>query len=597
MLTDVSPQVEELLTAAAPALATSGAKFLTPKWMQEVADSSPRTADLVAEAVSGAGGGYAARGLPTVPATVGCFPLDQALLSNLLTPSRRPDQAPPTPFFSIPDHILLWRMLAHGDTDLARELVELVPELAEPRKVITARPSDLELLTGKRGAFNLTRPADVFGFAQRLGCDPTSLAERRGLFGGPCLVIPDSRSSDDWDTSDMAWLNKPYERHRSHATIGDLLEISKELGVNVTQAAARLRSYGITVVPDELSDGLPDEVDLQLLHRNGEVAKHDGIWDQGPVPPGHVAQAALRTGLKPGEVQRRIERYGLPVEPFDFPERVDQVYVDRLSQDHDGRWPWVSAVGPLPPWQLVAAQDWSGLSANDVRAGYRRLGFTLPPQAAVRRESPDDFELLAGRWEVDWSPFRTDRAPSFHQLVAVAENLGLSLRTLTSRLADFRVRTGMVLPQRTAQLDRELFRYDDLLQVGPDEADERDVPWWFWLSPDDEIPFFVLVLAARSLSRRPRELATRLRSYGLRVSRCDLPRDLTHLDALRLLTADGHPLPKPMDPPMPLAQLVRITRRVDLPLADTARHLRDPGVHVNDLAVTVRAALAQVPSG
>ncbi|MGW2961404.1 wHTH domain-containing protein [Streptomyces sp. NPDC001220] len=96
----------------------------------------------------------------------------------------------------------------------------------------------------------------------------------------------------------------------------------------------------------------------------------------------------------------------------------------------------------------------------------------------------------------------------------------------------------MVLPQRATELDRDLFRYDDLFRNDTDDMDERYGPWWFWLSPDDEIPFFLLVLAARDLGRRPRELAARLSSYGLRVSHDDLPQDLAHRDALRLLTVD-----------------------------------------------------------
>ncbi|WP_051696062.1 hypothetical protein [Streptomyces sp. NRRL S-244] len=599
VLTDISSRVEDLLKAAAPALVTSGAKFLTLEWMQEVAGQSPRTADLVAEAALEAGSqfGFGVRGRQTVPAAVGCFPLDRMLLNNLLTSDRRSERQTNSSFLTIPDHILLWRVLAHSDTDLARELAELVPELDEPRKVATALPSDLELLTGRnRNVFGLTRPSDAFDVARRLGCHPAGPAKRRRLFGVADLIVPDSDDSGEWDTSDMTWLNTPFERRRSYANIGDLLKIGAKLGVTTAQAARRLRSYGISIVPEQLREDTPDEVDLQLLHRNGEIAEHNGIWHHGPVPPGHVAQAALRTGLSPGEVQHRLERYGLQIEPFTFPEQVDQAYVNWLSRDHEGQWPWVSAIGPLPPWQLVAAQSWLGISADDVRAEYARVGFTLPPRAACP-ESPADFDLLAGAWEVDWSPFRTDHAPSFHQLMEVAQNLGLSLRALTSQLAAYRVKTGMRLPQRATQLDHDLFRYDDLFRNDTDDMDERYGPWWFWLSPDDEIPFFLLVLAARDLGRRPRDLASRLRSYGLRVSHDDLPQDLTHRDALRLLTVDERPMPKPMNPTMPLAQLARIARRVELPVAETARHLRDLGVNVGDLPDTVRAALARVPSG
>lgn len=599
VLTDVSSHVEELLTAAAPSLVSSGAKFLTLEWMQDVAKTSPRIADLVAEAAVAAGGRYrfGVRDRRTISAAVGCFPLDRVLLNNLLTRDRRSERQSHVSFLTIPDHILLWRVIAHRHTDLGRELAELVPELDEPRAVATALPSDLELLTGRdRHAFGLTRPCDAFAVARRLGCHPAGPAERRRLFGVSELLVPESEELNEWDTSDMTWLNTPFERRRSYANIGDLLKISAELGVSTAQAARRLRSYGISTEPEQLCQETPDETDLQLLHIDGEIADHKGVWHHGPVRPGHIAQSALRTGLSTTEVQRRLERYGLKTEPFTFPEQVDQSYVNWLSRDHDGYWPWVSAVGPLPPWQLVAAQSWLDVSADDVRAEYARVGFTLPPRAACR-EAAADFDLLAGAWEVDWSPFRTDRAPSFHQLLEVAQNLGLTLRALTSRLAAYRVKTGMVLPQRPTGLDLDLFRYDDLFQNDTDDMDERYGPWWFWLSPDDEIPFFLLVLAARDLGRRPRDVAARLRSYGLRVSRDDLPTDLTLRDALRLLTVDEAAMPKPKDPPMPLAQLVRIARRVELPLTETARHLRDLGVNVGVLQDTVRAALSRVPSG
>ncbi|KPI06671.1 hypothetical protein OK074_4110 [Actinobacteria bacterium OK074] len=589
VLTDVSARVEELLTAAAPVLVTSGAGFLTLEWIQKIDEGSSRTADMVAETAFKAGRGFGVRrGWLTVPAAAGCFPLDRMLLNNLLMSNRPSERPTDSAFLSIPDHILLWRMLAHEQTDLARELAQLVPELAEPRQVVRARPSDLKLLSGWNDKFGSTQPSDAFLFAHQLGCDPTVVVERRRLFGIADLVLPDSGEQDE---SDMTWLDEPNASDRSYRTIDDLLEISRRLGVNTAQAAARLRSYGIEVVPNELHHRVPDEVDLQLLDRNCEIDGYEGIGHSACVPPGHIAQAALRTGLSPEEIRRRLERYGLEVEPFDFPERLDQTYVAWLSQDHDGEWPWVSAVGPLPPWQLIATQRELDLSADDVRAEYGRLGFTLPPRATCR-ESPDDFELLAGDQEADWPPFQTNRVPSFRQLMGVAGKLGLSLRALTDRLAAYRVSTGMVLPKRATELDRELFRYADLLQM---DSDDRTSPWWYRLNPDDEIPFFLLVLTARDLGRRPKELATRLRSYGLRVSHDDLPPDLTHRDALLLLTTDAYAPPQPQDPPMPLAQLIRIARHADLPVATTAQHLRNLGVHVPDLAETIRTALAKVP--
>ncbi|MFE4976117.1 ATP-binding protein [Kitasatospora sp. NPDC056651] len=596
VLDDISARVEALLTAAAGALVTSDPGFLTLQWLGKVADSSPRIADLVADAAFEAGVGFRvrARGQAAVPAEAGCFPLDGTLLDGLLT-NRRSEWSSDGVYLTIPDHILLWRVLAHRDCDLAEELATLVPELAEPRQVVRARPSDPELFTGKRGVFGITRPSDAFGVARRLGCDPAATAERRRLFGVSDLLVPASPGPEEWaDTPDMTWLDKPYERRRSHATIGDLLEAGEKLGETPARVAARMRAHGITVVPDGPAADMPDETDRRLLHRDGVIDERRGVWNNGPVPPGHVAHAALLTGLSPAEVRHRLERYGVEVEPFDFPEQPDEAYVQWLSRDHNGHWPWLSAARPLPPWRLLAVQEWFELSAEEVRSAYARLGFTLPPRPDCR-ESPDDFDLLAGAVDPFWSPFLTDRAPRFHELVKASEELGLSLPKLTGRLAAYGVPVGMVLPQRPSELDRELFRHDDLLRIDPDWDDQPNLPWWFRLGPDDEIPFHLLVLAARDLDRRPRELAARLRSYGLRVSHDDLPPGLSQREALRLLTVDEKSMPQPMDPPMPLAQLVRIARRVDLPVEETARHLRDLGVHVGDLAATVRAALARVP--
>lgn len=151
MLTDIAAQVEEVLTGAAPALVASGAAFLTLAWLEDVAKSSPRIADLVAEAARAAGYAFTGSEGTPVPVEAGCFPLDRMLLPHLLASNRHAPRPASAGFSSIPDHILLWRMLALGKSDLSRELTKLVPELSEPRRVADARPSDLELLTGNRG--------------------------------------------------------------------------------------------------------------------------------------------------------------------------------------------------------------------------------------------------------------------------------------------------------------------------------------------------------------------------------------------------------------------------------------------------------------
>lgn len=92
---------------------TDATGFLTLGWMHGVAQSSPRTADLVAAAAFDARVGFRVRADTPVLAAAGCFPIDLELIAPLLAPDHRTAHIAGGFHYSIPDHLLLWRTLAH----------------------------------------------------------------------------------------------------------------------------------------------------------------------------------------------------------------------------------------------------------------------------------------------------------------------------------------------------------------------------------------------------------------------------------------------------------------------------------------------------
>lgn len=80
----------------------------------------------------------------------------------------------------------------------------------------------------------------------------------------------------------MDWLDTPHRHGRSYAVIGDLLGVGQKLGISAAEAAVRLRHYGISVVPEELPEGAPDEVDLQLLHGDGDTVQGESSGTTAP---------------------------------------------------------------------------------------------------------------------------------------------------------------------------------------------------------------------------------------------------------------------------------------------------------------------------
>ncbi|MFD9859430.1 HD domain-containing protein [Streptomyces alboflavus] len=151
ILGDVEPVLKALLARAVdPLVAADCAKLPDFSWMCRVARGSTELADLVTNALLRAG-----RPLPYGDgvldvARCGVLPSDQEML-----PARGRGESLGDAAWRFsgraPDHIYLWRLLAHENERILGELAPFCPELDDPQYVLPAMPSDQLLLTEPPG--------------------------------------------------------------------------------------------------------------------------------------------------------------------------------------------------------------------------------------------------------------------------------------------------------------------------------------------------------------------------------------------------------------------------------------------------------------
>ncbi|MBB4949408.1 hypothetical protein F4556_004943 [Kitasatospora gansuensis] len=566
VLDDLSEQLEVLLAEAVPVLVGAPDSFLTLEWMRKLAEASLYLADVVATAAAEQAAPSAA-----VEAVVGRLPADGKLLGE----EGRAFDGTPYPLL-LPDQFLLWRLMATGPHRLLDELTSLVAELADQGEVVTARPSDEQLIPLSHEP--LVSENDLYVLAVLTRRSPRELALRCRLLGvrtGDPEVFPDEPGRV-FAPAVKAAIERAHRAYRFPGGVLPWTFLVRQAG-GIARAEERRESGGW------LSE-VPDEQDRRILCINCDSSGGFPIRFDQPVEPGHVVQASLRTGLSPAEVRRRLEAFRVTVEEFGFPVALDEEMLKWLSLGCTGHGPWLSLGRMLSPAQLLAAQREWRLPYDEVVDEYRRLGFLLPP-VPTGPEQDDDLRLLSGTDQ--FGPIPADKVPGYGELFALAQGSGQSLAHVIERLAVYGIRVELRVPQYPTSLDDDLLADSSTPRLGAN--------WHSGLTVGQTVPLFRVILVARGLAVPLDEVVARLRSYGIPLSHTELPEGLTEREALGLLSTKVEQLPTVFQPPMRLVQLLAIAQEVGRPLAETADLLQRLGVNVPDLASAVRAALARVP--
>jgi hypothetical protein len=230
-----------------------------------------------------------------------------------------------------------------------------------------------------------------------------------------------------------------------------------------------------------------------------------------PVPTGHVMAAARQAGRGPREMAERLTELGytLTTDPATLPNQPpthdDAVLI---SQDRDGKAPWLDLAQPVPTGHVMAAAIQSGRGPRAIAERLITLGYTLNTHPGTLPDQPPTREhaVLISR-DLDGSTpwLNPNRPVSTGHLIAAASQLGRGPREMAERLTEL----GYTLTTDPATLPDQPLAREDATLISRDL--DGSAPW---LDPTEPIPPGHLVSAANRLSRGPRAIAERLTELG-----------------------------------------------------------------------------------
>nr|WP_159064639.1 ATP-binding protein [Streptomyces olivochromogenes] len=589
VLDNVAPALHDLLTRAADALVASEHQTLPEySWICRIAHRSAPLADALTQAAMRAGRRVRyGEGATLDIGRAGILPSD----ADMLLGQRSKERKAATPWeFSgnPPDHIYLWRLLAHDRTDDLRELAEFCPELMQPRPLLAALPSDQLLLCYKsnddaywswnRREFRQREAVEQIGVSADAAARRAALLRDHDLW--PEGLQPGAANSSENLALLADGLGGSLRRDAS-PTVTRLVYACAKTGQAPQEIATVWRDHGL-VVPDSVVTLAIAGMDDDLLMQDSREGTFKWFGPDEAVPPGRLAQASIELGLDVPEICERYHAYGLRTDHAGLPDRPVSQTVTLLREFcDDERGGWLTRFRDIPPAQVLLAAEELKVSPTEALRCYQDLGFpeppSFPPDATV-----DDLALFDDGYGGN-PPEYIPPGPFPYQLILETVDQSRPLRSVISRLQEYGYDIPLHVPKTPDQLDAAL-----LNPSGP-------CSWW-GVSTGDMMPFAHLVAASRDLLRPPRELVEKMEQYGIPVSSKDFPEGLSATVGFELLkrgTYDEGYLSA--ESRLSLQDLLKRARQMNVPFGQIVDWLTQLGIPVLDVTETLRRALSQVP--
>ncbi|MEU4764646.1 hypothetical protein AB0H12_15430 [Actinosynnema sp. NPDC023794] len=585
VLGDLSDKVEGLLREAAEAVLVHDRSLLCVEWLYHLSVQNPRLADVVTEAVL-RHDSVLSCGRDVVPVGKTGFLSADISLMNL-----RPDWTRlgegyqvPRDSRSVPDSVLLWRLLAHGSGRWFSELVRLCPELAHFGAVRPALPSREPMVAGVRKSewwesevgVSIESLVRAAGFA-RLSMAGL-LAELRS-FGVDCVELSDA---DDGPVSNAVLHvlrdeNGYLVRSGARATVTGLVRAARRDLRSVEEAAALWRRCGVDV-----SDGVVVAATAAVENdhlKNGHTHRQPVVryWEPDEViPPGCVVRMSLDLDRDVSEIRSMLVSWGYSVDAEGLQEHPAPELATMLSVNQNGKAPWLPRAEIVPPGCVLEFAKTSGLAPAEVVERFTALGFAVSPiptdafLADLRVVKTHRSQVLVPGGEV----------PYWHIFSFGRSELGWAIH----RMAAYGFDVPLRMPAEFDALDVALF-------------DEDGVIDWFPESIGMELPFAKVVLAASRVNTSPGRIATRLVARGVPVSATRLPRGLSFSSALQVLDhflnedADYHDFSSRPG----LRGLLEMSDSLRVPIPQLVTWLDGLGLRTPDVVTAIREAAKGVP--
>ncbi|MGW7454057.1 wHTH domain-containing protein [Streptomyces sp. NPDC054787] len=493
--------------------------------------------------------------------------------------------------------------------EVAARLAELGHVLAEGAVLpATARHADIVLLSRSLDAKapwlicdELVEAGHVLKAARVTGRSPAEVAAALAELGHHLregATLPETARLHDTlllsRDHRMASLERPLALHRpleggppwlvagEPVHLGHVLRAARSTGRPPAELAAQLAELGHHLpagVP--LPDGIhPD--DARLLSRELDSRAPWLALDE-PVRVGQVLRAARVTGRSPAEVAARLAELGhrLPGNAV-FAEAAEHEDTLLVSNDLDGKGPWLAVDDPVELGHVLKAARVTGRSPAEVAARLVELGYHLPRSVVLPDVvQAEDTLLLSGDLD-DMSPWlAADQPVDAGHVLSAARYTGRRPAEVAARLAElgYHLSPSVVFP--------EVIRSDDVLILSGDL--DRDQPS---LGPARPLSLGHVISAGIMTGRTPADIAARLAAFGLHLpDRTPLPEVVLRDDVLILsLSLRGSGPWLDADRPVYLSHILSAAATTKKLPADVAGRLAELGYELP-------AAVVFEPSG
>ncbi|SOB85335.1 HD domain-containing protein [Streptomyces sp. 1331.2] len=565
VIDDTSGTVGALLAEGAGELVRSDSGLFGMEWVGRLTDDCIQLADLVAAEAVRQGCRLTSQGIAFDLGRAGLFPADRRILGYIgigLDPEEnRRNQESATPS----DHVLLWRLMAHGRTDRLERLAGVSAMALATRDIRLAKPSDSALLI-TRGSRRQARTwresvseswlAEV---AAELGLTHEQVRERAAALG---LEADDERVS-------------PSGGGEAALPIGvaELFEIWKFGREPMEAVVERLTSRGVVVSAEVSKTAAAMVADPVLLLGGKGLSTFGTPFERdGSVAPGYLAKASSVLGISTSEACAAFAKYGIAADATGLPDFPSSDDVRSLSVRLNGTSPWLNRSKTASVVHVLQAAATESIGVADVIDRLTAVGIPVPSLPADA--SAEDVELFRDKA----GGFRWFDSLSYGRLFAVVGRGVFTLQEAIDRYRTYGFHVPMNAPEVNSLLDFQL-----LSGHGPMKWPNTEV--------GSVVPFADLIMAASATGRNPEELVARLKACGIPVSTETLPADVSLREAEDLVRSFARSSSRPSS----LALLLREEDRLGRSARQIHSWLHEWGVVDRDLADVVRAALARVP--
>lgn len=399
VVSDISPDILDLMAGAVEALTIEGGLLCDDDWFLKVVGKNYQTGDILAGISSGGHSGGGAHGRRLCLAGHGFVPLDGVLLG--IDPGDhlggyQVGVVQENITYPVEAGLLLWRLLVLGEGGVAEELMDMCQGLPDSRDLRSGVPTDQILMVGgdyqyRTDLLGALRQGSKWGMNS---ADVVRRWSRLGVFGGEPSV-PGWNVYRILGQSGMRELFEEGEiRLEGEVGPADLAQLAISKGVTKEQAANMVSGFGAVVSGGVVEESKLPHVDrlcglLSGERRRGSLSL-DSIARELRLP--HAETCRLLVNMRRDVLAGVLAKNALV--SFCFDREMSRPEALRFGRELLGFFD----PGEIKYGDLLAGDENDDIAADEAMQRFREFGVDVPSEFSFSKATAGGRSLHLREW-------------------------------------------------------------------------------------------------------------------------------------------------------------------------------------------------------